>query len=115
MAYDDPIKEIGANKPAVRGTEIAGAQHAAEASKSQSSAAPSAPPTEEAVKGIDQTDKVAISEEAKELSTQTPQSAQKVQGTSEGGETKMAEAQKGLDSTLAELQAEREGQKQAAQ
>jgi len=115
MAYDDPIKEIGANKPAVRGTEIAGAQHAAEASKTQPSAAPSAPPKEEAVKGIDQTDKVAISDEAQELTAQAPQSAQKVQGTSEGGESKMADAQKGLDSTLAELQAQREGQKQAEQ
>ncbi|NMA27200.1 MAG: hypothetical protein GX934_05505 [Burkholderiales bacterium] len=115
MAYDDPINEIGANKPAIRGTEVAGAQYAAEASKIQAPAAASAQPKEEAVKGIDQTDKFAISEEAQGLSAQTPQSAQKVQGPSEGGESKMADAQKGLEATLAELQAEREGQKQAGQ
>ncbi len=111
MAYDDPIKEIGANKPQVRGTEIAGAQFAAEAAKAQ----PAAPPKEDAAKGIDQTDKVAISDEAQEITAQAPQSAQKVQGTSEGNESKMADAQKGLDATLADLQAQREGQKQAEQ
>ncbi|MGI5844252.1 MAG: hypothetical protein ACOX9B_08770 [Candidatus Xenobium sp.] len=42
MAYDDPINEIGANKPAIRGTEVAGAQYAAEASKIQAPAAASA-------------------------------------------------------------------------
>ncbi len=112
MAYDDPIQGIGAAGGTHKGSEIAGAQFAAEAGKT---AAPPPAPPQEAAKGIDQTDKIQVSDEAKEISAQPAQTPQKVQG---GGEAEKAmegpppDAQKGLEETLTKLQAEREGQKQ---
>ena len=110
MAYDDPIKEIGSS--AQKGREVGGSQYAAEAGKTM---APPPPPQDGATKGIDETVKVSVSEEAKGMSAQPPQAAQKVQGANEAEQAQQGpppDAQKGLDETLQKLQAEREGQKQ---
>lgn len=115
MANDDTIGKIGSVAGNQRSSEVAGSQYAAEAGKT---AAPPPPPQDEATKGIDQSDKVQISDEAKGISAQPPQAEQKVQGANETEKAQQGpppDAQKGLEETLSKLQAEREGQKQQQQ